>query len=70
MTDNERAMYTGIAISRNTEVNLRWARSQLFIFVNFGGFSFLATQTPSRHLYILNLNRFENECAGLNLYNQ
>lgn len=53
MTDNERAMYTGIAISRNTEVNLRWSRSQMFIFINFGGVSFLATQIPSRGLHIV-----------------
>ncbi len=53
MTENERAMYTGMAISRNTEVNLRWSRSQMFIVVNFGGISFLATQTPSRGLHIV-----------------
>ena len=44
MSDEAKAMYTGICICRNTEVTLRWSRSQIFILINLGGFSFLGTQ--------------------------
>ena len=34
MTSDEKAMYTGMAMSRNTEVTLRWSRSQMFMIIN------------------------------------
>lgn len=34
MTNDEKAMYTGMAMSRNTEVTLRWSRSQMFMIIN------------------------------------
>lgn len=34
MTDNEKAMYTGMAMSRNTEITLRWSRSQFFLIIH------------------------------------
>ena len=54
MTDEEKAMYTGICICRNAEVNLRWLRSQMLIFINVAALSFLGTQaaTPALYPYI------------------
>jgi len=64
MTDDQKAMYTGICMSRNTEVTLRWSRSQMFIAINAVGFSFLATQIgkPGIQPYYLILG-----VAGLSL---
>lgn len=53
MSDEAQAMYTGICMCRNTEVNLRWARSQIFILINLGGFSFLGTQRATPEIYPL-----------------
>lgn len=49
MTDNERAMYTGIAMSRNTEVTLRWSRSQMFIILHSAAFSLVAARPLPSH---------------------
>lgn len=51
MSDEANAMYTGISMCRNTEVTLRWARSQIFILINLGGFSFLGTQRAMLEMY-------------------
>ena len=51
MSDEAKAMYTGISMCRNTEVTLRWARSQIFILINLGGFSFLGTQRATPEMY-------------------
>jgi len=48
--NNERAMYTGLAMSRNTEVQLRWGRSQMFIILNSAAFSFLTTLEDPKYL--------------------
>lgn len=50
MTDNERAMYTGLCICRNTEVAQRWARSQVFILIHSAGLSFIFANTQSTSL--------------------
>src|SRR5258706_4283296 len=34
MTNDEKAMYTGMAMSRNTEVTLRCSRSQMFMIIS------------------------------------
>ena len=44
MTNDEKAMYTGMAMCRNTEVTLRWARSQMFMLINSAMFSLVFTQ--------------------------
>ncbi len=53
MSDEAKAMYTGISMCRNTEVTLRWARSQIFILINLGGFSFLGTQGATAGTYLV-----------------
>lgn len=40
MTNDDRAMYTGTALCRNTEVTLRWSRSQMFTILNSAILSF------------------------------
>ena|SRR3989344_714184 len=53
MTENEQAMYTGMAISRNTEVTLRWSRSQMFILLHSAALTFFASRPLSRlHLLL------------------
>lgn len=44
MTDDEKAMYTGMAISRNTEATLRWSRSQMFMIINSAMLSLVFTK--------------------------
>ena len=44
-------MYTGIAMSRNYEVNLRWSRSQLLVAVNAIGLSFWGTHLDETKFY-------------------
>ena len=57
MTEEQKIffMYTGICISRNTEVTLRWSRSQMFVAINAVGFSFLGMQIgkPNIQVYYL-----------------
>ena len=53
MTDEEKAMYTGICMSRNTEVTLRWSRSQMLIFVNLAALPFLNAPTTKPFTYYL-----------------
>lgn len=52
MTGDQRAMYTGICMCRNTEVQLRWTRSQMFIAIHTAAVAFLGTQEISR-LYVI-----------------
>lgn len=47
MTNDERAMYTGMAMSRNTEVTLRWSRSQMFMIINSAMLSLVFTRDMS-----------------------
>ncbi len=47
MTSDEKAMYTGMAISRNTEVTLRWSRSQMFMIINSAMLSIVFTRDAS-----------------------
>lgn len=44
MTGDEKAMYTGMAMCRNTEVTLRWSRSQMFMIINSAMLSLVFTQ--------------------------
>ncbi len=44
MTNDEKAMYTGMAMSRNTEVTLRWSRSQMFMIINSAMLSIVFTR--------------------------
>ncbi len=44
MTDDERAKYAGLISLRNTEVTLRWTRTQLFLFINAIGLPLVVTQ--------------------------
>ena len=43
MTDDQRAMYSGLIALRNTEVTLRWTRTQLFFLIHSAGLSFAIT---------------------------
>lgn len=54
MTENERAMYTGLSMNRNTEVSLRWSRSQFFLLIHSAGITFAASGTvePTFLFYI------------------
>lgn len=45
MTNNQRAMYTGLAMCRNTEVAQRWSRTQVFLLIHSAGISFAFTKT-------------------------
>jgi hypothetical protein len=48
MNDSEKAMYTGIAMCRNTEVTQRWARSQIYLLIHSAGLSLTITsQKPT-----------------------
>src|SRR3989344_5175631 len=47
-------MYTGIAMSRNNEVTLRWSRSSILSLINGAGFSLLGAQL-SNHIPVLYL---------------
>ena len=53
MTDNERAMYTGVAICRNTEVTQRWARSQILLLIHSVMLSVILTRIPPTFLFLL-----------------
>jgi len=44
MNDEQRAMYTAAISLRNTEVTLRWTRTQLFFLIHSAGLSFVVTQ--------------------------
>jgi len=43
MNENERAMYSGLAMCRNTEVTQRWSRSQFFFLIHSAALSFVTT---------------------------
>jgi hypothetical protein len=55
MTDEQKAMYTGVAMSRNNEVTLRWSRSTILTLINGAGLSLLGTQlsNPIPILYLI-----------------
>lgn len=53
MTNDERAMYTGMAILRNTEVTLRWSRSQMFMIINSALLSLVFSKDASFTLFLL-----------------
>lgn len=44
MTDDERTKYAGLISLRNTEVTLRWTRTQIFLFINSIGVPLVVTQ--------------------------
>jgi len=44
-------MYTGMAMSRNTEVTLRWSRSQMFMIINSAMLSVLFTRDAGFGLF-------------------
>ncbi len=44
-------MYTGMAISRNTEVTLRWSRTQMFMLINSALFTLLFTKDAGLWLF-------------------
>ncbi len=45
-------MYTAMAMSRNTEVTLRWSRSQMFMVINSAMFTLLFARDPSFWLFL------------------
>lgn len=47
MGENERAMYTGVAMSRNTEVTMQFTRGYFFLFVHAGLFTLTMTRGDS-----------------------
>lgn len=53
MTNDEKAMYTGMAMSRNTEVTLRWSRSQMFMIINSAMLSVVFTRDAGFALLLL-----------------
>lgn len=54
MHDNERAMYTGVSMCRNTEVTQRWVRTTLFFLIHSAGLSYtLARQQPTQLLLFI-----------------
>lgn len=52
MTNDEKAMYTGMAMSRNTEVTLRWSRSQMFMIINSAMLSLLFARDTTFLLFL------------------
>lgn len=44
MTSNQKAMYTGLAMCRNTEVAQRWSRTQVFLLIHSASLSFTLTR--------------------------
>lgn len=44
MTDNQRAMYTGVSMCRNTEVAQRWSRTMLFFLIHSAALSFVVSR--------------------------
>lgn len=44
MTENQRAMYAGLCLCRNTEVTQRWARTQVFLLIHSAALSFTLTR--------------------------
>ncbi len=46
-------MYTGMAMSRNTEVTLRWSRSQMFMIINSAMLSVIFTKDAGFWLLFL-----------------
>ncbi len=44
MTEDERTKYVGLINLRNTEVTLRWTRTQIFLFINSIGLPLVVTQ--------------------------
>lgn len=53
MTNDEKAMYTGMAMSRNTEVTLRWSRSQMFMIINSAMLSLVFSKDAGFWLFFL-----------------
>ncbi len=53
MTNDEKAMYTGMAMCRNTEVTLRWSRSQMFMIINSAMLSAVFARNPDFWLFFL-----------------
>lgn len=47
MNQNEKMMFTGIAMSRNNEVTLRWQRNAMFMLIHSTGFSFIGLHPPT-----------------------
>lgn len=50
MDHNEKAMYTGVTASRNTEVKLRWRRGEIFLLIHSGALSFVFSRPPEKGL--------------------
>lgn len=46
-------MYTGMAMSRNTEVTLRWSRSQMFMIINSALLSLVFSKDAGFGLFLL-----------------
>ena len=46
-------MYTGMAMSRNTEVTLRWSRSQMFMIINSAMLSLVFSRDAGFWLFLL-----------------
>jgi len=44
MTDEQKVMYTGICMCRNTEVTLFWSRHQVFVLINLAALPLLLTE--------------------------
>lgn len=65
MDNNEKAMYTGVTASRNTEVTLRWRRGEVFIALHVGVFSFVLTRPPQPPFFAYHW--FFRLLAGFNL---
>ena len=53
MTNDEKAMYTGMVMSRNTEVTLRWSRSQMFMIINSAMLSLVFSKDTEFWLFFL-----------------
>jgi len=55
MNGNQRAMYTGLAMSRSAEIQMRWMRSLFFLTIHSAIISFLASRTESQRTFGLQL---------------
>lgn len=56
VTNNEKAMYTGLAMCRNTEVAQRWSRTQVFLLIHSAALSFAATRPQATFLFLLSMS--------------
>lgn len=65
MTNNQRAMYTGLCLCRSTEVGQRWARTQAFLLIHSATLTFTATRPQPTLSLLLSMSIFGLALVGI-----